>query len=83
MTATLHSIVTVVRNDLRGLTRTLRSIEAQRGVLTTLLTELLIVDGASNDGSREAAEAFRDQRTLPVRVLGQPPEGVYPAMNLG
>ena len=33
MTAPLLSIVTVVRNDLRGLTRTLRSIEAQLGVL--------------------------------------------------
>ena len=83
MTAPLLSIVTVVRNDLRGLTRTLRSIEAQLGVLRTLSTELLIVDGVSDDGSREVAEAFRDQRALPVRVLGQPPQGVYPAMNLG
>ena len=83
MTAPLLSIVTVVRNDLRGLKRTLRSIEAELGVLRTLPTELLIVDGASNDGSREVAEAFRDERALPVRVLQQPPQGVYPAMNLG
>ena len=83
MTAPLLSIVTVVRNDLRGLKRTLQSIEAQLGVLRTLPPELLIVDGASDDGSREVAEAFRDQRALPVRVLGQPPQGVYPAMNLG
>ena len=83
MTAPLLSIVTVVRNDLHGLKRTLRSIEAQLSALKTLPTELLIVDGASEDGSREVAEAFRDQRALPVRVLRQPPQGVYPAMNLG
>ena len=83
MTAPLLSIVTVVRNDLHGLKRTLRSIEKQLGALNTLPTEVLIVDGASDDGSRGVAEAFRDKRALPVRVLQQKPQGVYPAMNLG
>ncbi|MGA1004688.1 glycosyltransferase, partial [Vulcanococcus sp.] len=83
MTAPLLSIVTVVRNDLRGLKRTLRSIEAQLSALKTLPTELLIVDGASGDGSLQVAEAFRAKLGLPVRVLQQPPQGVYPAMNLG
>jgi hypothetical protein len=82
MTAPLLSIVTVVRNDLHGLKRTLRSIEAQLSALKTLPTELLIVDGASGDGSLQVAEAFRDKRGLPVRLLQQPPQGVYPAMNL-
>ena len=82
MTAPLLSIVTVVRNDLHGLKRTLRSIESQLSALKTLPTELLIVDGASGDGSLQVAEAFRDKRGLPVRVLQQPPQGVYPAMNL-
>ena len=62
MTAPLLSIVTVVRNDLHGLKRTLRSIESQLSALKTLPTELLIVDGASGDGSLQVAEAFRDKR---------------------
>ena len=75
--------MTIVRDDLQGLKSTLGSIKAQLNFLKTLPAELIIIDGASKDGSRECAEAFRDEQDLPVRLLQQAPQGVYPAMNLG
>jgi len=81
--APLLSLVIVVRNDARGLQRTLQSIELQQTALATLPSEVVIIDGTSSDGSLSIAEAFRNRRTLPTRVIEQPPLGIYPAMNLG
>lgn len=71
-------MVTVVRNDAAGLLRTVASVAAQEvaGV------EHLIVDGASTDGTTEAAhEAVAGDATK--RLISQPDDGIYDAMNTG
>jgi len=74
----LLSIITVTRNDLSGLRRTLDSIavapEAQYGC------EIIVIDGASTDGTREYLERLEDER---VRWISERDEGIYDAMNKG
>ncbi len=71
------AIVTITRNDLAGLRRTLASVEAQ----TTPPDEHWIIDGASTDGTREFLAS------LPPRpgrhILSEPDAGIYDAMNKG
>lgn len=71
------SIVTVVRNDRDGLTRTLESVAAQ----DVSVVEHLIVDGASDDGTAELATAWASRPH--VHVVSEPDAGVYDAMNKG
>jgi putative colanic acid biosynthesis glycosyltransferase len=70
------SVVTVVRNDLRGLQRTFQSLRTQssRGY------EWVVVDGASTDGTAEWLAAVRDTRLL---YLSATDGGIYDAMNRG
>jgi putative colanic acid biosynthesis glycosyltransferase len=72
----LFSIVTVVRNDEAGLRLTHGSIAAQ----TCRDFEWLIVDGASDDGTVEAARSFDDPY---IDLNSEPDHGIYDAMNKG
>ena len=66
------SIICVVKDDLSGLTRTLRSIET----LTVTPTEVIVVSTSKLD-LQELIFRF------PLRILIQQPEGIYSAMNFG
>lgn len=70
------SIVTVTYNNLDGLRETARSVKAQ----TFTDFEWLIVDGASTDGTVEAAAAGDFDRAL---FRSEPDKGLYHAMNKG
>jgi glycosyltransferase involved in cell wall biosynthesis len=68
------SIVTVVKNDLAGLVRTLDSIKAQTGIEI----EVLIVDGGSIDGSSRFAI-----ENSTVHIEPQNDGGIYQGMQRG
>ena len=72
-------IVTVVRNDLAGLVRTIASILCKD--LQKVIKRILIVDGHSTDGSLTYAKqlAFKCKE---VELLTAPPKGIYDAMNI-
>lgn len=70
------SIVTIVRNDLPGLERTLRSLVEQ-----TVPFEWIVVDGASSDGTRQRVLALFALEQ--ARGLSEPDGGIYDAMNKG
>ena len=74
--APLVSVVTVNRNHLAGLKKTMESVIGQ----TYADYEYIVVDGASTDGSREAIEARADKI---ARWVSEPDQGVYDAMNKG
>jgi glycosyltransferase involved in cell wall biosynthesis len=71
------SVITVVRNDLRGLEITLASILIQ----TNNNFEWLIVDGYSDDGTNRLGFEIA-QKNL-AKVITVPPKGIYDAMNQG
>lgn len=70
------SVVTVARNSARSICYTLESFLEQ----THGDAELILVDGASTDGTVAIAEGFRDPR---IRVYSEPDNGLYEAMNKG
>ena len=70
------SVVTINRNMREGLETTLRSVIAQ----TYENLEFLVIDGASNDGSRELIHRFASEIEYWV---SEPDAGIYDAMNKG
>lgn len=71
------NIITVVRNDLPGLIRTINSIRSQK---FELLRNLIVVDGNSTDGTWNYLLNLK----IPyLTILQDEPKGVYPAMNAG
>jgi glycosyltransferase involved in cell wall biosynthesis len=74
MTTPLVSAIVPARNAMPFLGEALRSITAQ----SVAPVEVLVVDGASTDGSREAALTFPH-----VRLVNQPGRGLAAARNLG
>ena len=76
MITDLVSIVTVVRNDRKGLRRTMESVLAQDfpGL------EYVVVDGASTDGTLDLIRANADRLSA---WISEPDGGVYDAMNKG
>lgn len=70
------SIVTVVINAMENLDKTLKSIKMQ----TYDNIELVIIDGASTDGTTELIERNRD---VVDKYVSEPDEGLYYAMNKG
>jgi glycosyltransferase involved in cell wall biosynthesis len=72
------SVVTVVKDNKKGLARTLDSLESQ----DFTNWEIVIVDGKSQDGSSQLAEEF-SIKCLRSRVIHQNGSGIYDAMNLG
>lgn len=72
------SIVTVVYNDLAGLRLTAESVNAQ----SSRDFEWIVIDGASNDGTREFAEGLKRADKVD-KWLSEKDTGIYDAMNKG
>jgi glycosyltransferase involved in cell wall biosynthesis len=72
------SIITIVKNNVDGLTCTLKSIQKQNYVNW----ESLIVVGKSTDSTSEAAENFVEIEKR-ASLISQSSSGIYEAMNLG
>lgn len=72
----LFSVITVVRNDIGNIGRTIESVLSQ----DTALFEYIVIDGASTDGTTNIIEDFRPQIEC---VLSEPDSGIYNAMNKG
>ncbi len=70
------SIITVVWNDREGVAKTLDSVKNQ----TFRQFEYIVVDGASNDGTRELLEETKGQIDC---LISEPDGGLYDAMNKG
>lgn len=70
------SVLTVCRNAERTLPRTIASFLAQ----DYPEKEMIIVDGASTDGTLAAARSFQGPE---IRILSEPDRGMYDALNKG
>lgn len=71
------AIITVTRNDVTGLRATVDSVLASQDLLRL---EMLIVDGASTDGTREYLTGISNPS---LRWISEPDAGIYDAMNKG
>jgi putative colanic acid biosynthesis glycosyltransferase len=77
----VHSLVTVTKNNLAGLQKTLSSLGGQgKGEF-----EWIVVDGASSDGTGAFLETLVGAHALgfPFQFLSEPDLGIYDAMNKG
>jgi glycosyltransferase involved in cell wall biosynthesis len=72
----LITIITPVYNSIGCLERTLQSVINQ----TYKNIEFIVVDGASNDGSIEVINNYKDKITI---FLSEPDKGAYDAINKG
>lgn len=72
----LLSIITINLNNREGLKATLESIGAQKASDF----ELIVVDGASTDGS---TDVIRAHRNIITASMSEPDKGIYNAMNKG
>lgn len=70
------SIITINYNNCDGLKRTIDSVVSQ----TFTDYEWIIIDGGSNDGSRELIEQYQEHFTY---WISEPDNGIYNAMNKG
>ncbi len=75
----LLSIITVNLNNANGLRKTLDSVASQ--IYTDF--EIIIVDGASTDGSIEVINQFTKTTTHHFSIISESDSGVYQAMNKG
>ncbi len=76
------SIVTVTYNSEKTLGITMESVLGQ----TCSAIEYLIIDGASQDGTVELAESYRqrmEERGICLRIVSEKDGGIYDAMNKG
>lgn len=73
----LISIVIATYNASQFIDRTLESIASQD--LEGDIVEIVMVDGASTDGTVDRARASE----LPIVIRSQPDDGIYDAMNIG
>lgn len=72
------SIVTINRNNLAGLEKTLQSVAVQ----TFKEFEYIIIDGASTDGSVEVIKKYESEFAH-LKWVSEPDSGIYNAMNKG
>lgn len=76
------SIITINYNNKKGLIATANSVWSKR----ELISEYLVIDGASDDGSYEAINTFFRQRQSPeinVKIISEPDNGISDAFNKG
>jgi glycosyltransferase involved in cell wall biosynthesis len=72
----LISIITVNYNDVKGLERTIKSVQEQ----SATNYEHIIIDGGSTDGSAALIEQYQDNFSY---CVSEPDNGIYHAMNKG
>ncbi len=72
------SVITVCYNAKQQLTSTMNSVVCQ----SYSNIEYLIIDGVSDDGTYELACSYKDKYDF-IRVVSEPDEGIYDAMNKG
>lgn len=70
------SVITINYNNRKGLELTVQSVINQ-GYREF---EFIVIDGGSNDGSQETLATYHDQID---RIVSEPDQGVYDAMNKG
>lgn len=78
------NIVTVVWNDIDGLTRTLSSLKRLYLCLDKLSFNILIQDGLSSDGTKEFAEDFitnNISERFNIKLNYEKDHGIFDAMN--
>jgi len=75
----LATVVTVCRNPGSRVDLTAASVALQ----ARADVEWLVIDGASDDGTPDRAEAWRAKIPGPVRIVSEPDAGIYDAMNKG
>ncbi|QGP87134.1 glycosyltransferase [Gordonia sp. 135] len=73
------SVVTVCLNDLKGLRRTVESVERQLEYYPSV--EHVIVDGNSSDGTLEFLQSYSYRHS--VSWSSEPDSGIFDAMNKG
>lgn len=73
----LISIITVCFNDKENLIKTIKSVLGQ----TFPSIEYLIIDGGSEDGTREILKQYSSNPV--IRVISEKDNGIYNAMNKG
>jgi putative colanic acid biosynthesis glycosyltransferase len=73
---TVFSIVTVVRNDKKGLEKTIESLKRQ----TYPHIEYIVIDGVSTDGTLDTIKNHLDRIN---KWKSEPDSGLYDAMNKG
>ncbi|MBQ8822364.1 MAG: glycosyltransferase [Lachnospiraceae bacterium] len=76
------SVITICYNSRDCIARTIESVLKQ----TDKHMEYLIIDGASEDGTVQMAEGYRramEDAGISYRIISQPDEGIYDAMNKG
>ena len=72
----LLSIVTVVKNDVHNIEKTIRSIISQKNNLI----EYVVIDGLSTDGTFQKIIKYKDRID---KIIRQKDTGIYDAMNKG
>jgi len=70
------SIITVVYNNANTILDALRSVSAQQEIDI----EHIVIDGGSTDGTLEIIKGFTDP---PEKLVSEPDDGIYDAMNKG
>ncbi len=76
------SIITVTHNSEKTIRRTMESVYGQ----TCPAAEYIMIDGDSTDRTVEIAEGFRtdmETKGIDFRIVSEPDEGIYDAMNKG
>lgn len=73
------SVITVCFNSEKTIENTIRSVLNQ----TYSNVEYIVVDGKSSDRTMDIVEAYRDRFGTRMKVISEPDEGLYYAMNKG
>lgn len=79
-----YTIITVCKNEEKGIGITLQSIVTQDIDLHNV--EVIIIDGLSNDNTKNVVESYyavADKRGLTIHFLSEKDNGIYDAMNKG
>jgi putative colanic acid biosynthesis glycosyltransferase len=76
------SIITITYNDLKGLIKTIDSIDKYFKPTNNYINHV-IIDGNSMDGTFEFLEKIVTSRSIKTNFLSEPDLGIYDAMNKG
>gem|GEM_PF-483581 len=79
-----YSIITICKNAKKDLLKTVESVMYQKIDMSTI--EMVIVDGASTDGTAEAMKEYIEKAEklgLLIRFYSESDKGIYDAMNKG